>query len=42
MLACSDGSSAPAQSVTFDNDTTFAQARLLANQRDMTTWFCDA
>ena len=30
------------KSVTFDNDTTFAQHALLRTMRDMTTWFCDA
>lgn len=30
------------KSITFDNDTVFAQHRLLQTMRDMTTWFCDA
>lgn len=30
------------KSITFDNDTAFAQHRLLRSMRDMTTWFCDA
>jgi IS30 family transposase len=30
------------KSITFDNDTTFAQRGLLRTMRDMTTWFCDA
>ena len=30
------------KSVTFDNDTAFAQHGLLRSMRDMTTWFCDA
>jgi IS30 family transposase len=30
------------KSITFDNDTTFAQHGLLRSMRDMTTWFCDA
>ena len=30
------------RSITFDNDTTFAQHGLLRTMRDMTTWFCDA
>ena len=30
------------RSITFDNDTAFAQHRLLRTLRDMTTWFCDA
>jgi len=30
------------KSVTFDNDTAFAQHGLLRTMRDMTTWFCDA
>ena len=30
------------RSVTFDNDTTFAQHRLLKSMFNMTTWFCDA
>jgi hypothetical protein len=30
------------KSVTFDNDTTFAQHGLLRTMRDTTTWFCDA
>lgn len=30
------------KSVTFDNDTTFAQHSLLTSMFDMTTWFCDA
>lgn len=30
------------KSITFDNDTVFAQHGLLRNMRDMTTWFCDA
>ena len=30
------------KSITFDNDTTFAQHGLLRTMRDMTTWFCDA
>ena len=30
------------RSITFDNDTAFAQHRLLRTMRDMTTWFCDA
>ena len=30
------------KSVTFDNDTVFAQHGLLRTMRDMTTWFCDA
>jgi len=30
------------RSITFDNDTAFAQHRLLSTMRDMTTWFCDA
>jgi len=30
------------KSITFDNDTAFAQHVLLRTMRDMTTWFCDA
>ena len=30
------------KSITFDNDTTFAQHVLLHTMRDMATWFCDA
>ena len=30
------------RSITFDNDTAFAQHRLLNTMRNMTTWFCDA
>src|SRR5208282_305666 len=30
------------RSITFDNDTSFAQHGLLRTMRDMTTWFCDA
>lgn len=30
------------KSVTFDNDTTFAQHGLLTSMFNMTTWFCDA
>jgi IS30 family transposase len=30
------------RSITFDNDTAFAQHGLLRTVRDMTTWFCDA
>lgn len=30
------------KSITFDNDTAFAQHTLLRAMRDMTTWFCDA
>jgi transposase, IS30 family len=30
------------RSITFDNDTAFAQHSLLRTMRDMTTWFCDA
>jgi IS30 family transposase len=30
------------KSITFDNDTAFAQHALLRAMRDMTTWFCDA
>jgi IS30 family transposase len=30
------------KSVTFDNDTAFAQHGLLRTMRNMTTWFCDA
>ena len=30
------------KSVTFDNDTAFAQHALLRSMRNMTTWFCDA
>ena len=30
------------RSITFDNDTAFAQHALLRTMRDMTTWFCDA
>jgi IS30 family transposase len=30
------------KSVTFDNDTTFAQHGLLRSMFNMTTWFCDA
>jgi transposase, IS30 family len=30
------------KSITFDNDTVFAQHGLLRNMRNMTTWFCDA
>jgi transposase, IS30 family len=30
------------KSITFDNDTVFAQHGLLRSMRDMTTWFCDA
>jgi IS30 family transposase len=29
------------RSITFDNDTAFAQHGLLRTMRDMTTWFCD-
>src|SRR5271166_3433312 len=30
------------RSITFDNDTAFAQHGMLRTMRDMTTWFCDA
>jgi len=30
------------KSITFDNDTAFAQHALLRTMRDMATWFCDA
>ena len=30
------------ESITFDNDTAFAQHALLRTMRAMTTWFCDA
>ena len=30
------------KSITFDNDTAFAQHALLRSMRTMTTWFCDA
>ena len=30
------------RSITFDNDTAFAQHGLLRTMREMTTWFCDA
>jgi len=30
------------RSITFDNDTSFAQHGQLRTMRDMTTWFCDA
>ena len=30
------------KSITFDNDTAFAQHSLLRTMRAMTTWFCDA
>ena len=30
------------KSITFDNDTVFAQHGLLRTMRAMTTWFCDA
>src|SRR5205807_665556 len=30
------------KSITFDNDTTFAQHGLLQSMRAMATWFCDA
>src|SRR3977135_3716905 len=30
------------KSITFDNDTAFAQHGLLQSMRDMATWFCDA
>src|SRR3984893_12350632 len=30
------------KSITFDNDTAFAQHGLLRTMRAMTTWFCDA
>jgi hypothetical protein len=30
------------RSITFDNDTAFAQHGLLRTMCDMTTWFCDA
>ena len=30
------------KSITFDNDTAFAQHALLRSIRNMTTWFCDA
>jgi len=30
------------KSITFDNDTAFAQHTLLTTMRAMTTWFCDA
>jgi IS30 family transposase len=30
------------KSITFDNDTAFAQHGLLRTMRDMATWFCDA
>ena len=30
------------KSVTFDNDTAFAQHAMLRSMRQMTTWFCDA
>jgi IS30 family transposase len=38
------GRIAPAlrKSITFDNDTAFAQHALLKTMRAMTTWFCDA
>jgi len=32
----------PRKSITFDNDTAFAQHVLLRTMRDMATWFCDA
>jgi IS30 family transposase len=32
----------PRRSITFDNDTAFAQHGLLRTMRDMTSWFCDA
>ena len=35
-------SDARGRSITFDNDTAFAQHGLLRTMRDMTTWFCDA
>ena len=40
--ACSAASSYLRRFITFDNDTAFAQHRLLRTMRDMTTWFCDA
>jgi transposase, IS30 family len=30
------------RSITFDNDTPFAQHGLFRTMRDMTTWFCGA
>jgi IS30 family transposase len=30
------------RSITFDNETAFAQHALLRTMRGMTTWFCDA
>jgi len=30
------------KSITFDNDTAFAEHQLLQSMRNMTTWFCDA
>jgi IS30 family transposase len=30
------------KSITFDNETAFAQHALLRTMRAMTTWFCDA
>jgi IS30 family transposase len=30
------------RSITFDNDTAFAEHGLLRTMRDMTIWFCDA
>jgi IS30 family transposase len=30
------------KSITFDNDTAFAQHGLLQSMRAMATWFCDA
>ena len=30
------------KSITFDNDTAFAQHGLLHSMRAMATWFCDA
>ena len=36
------GKTALRKSITFDNDTAFAQHALLRTMRAMTTWFCDA
>ena len=39
---CSPVSTRRFKSITFDNDTAFAQHALLRTMRAMTTWFCDA
>ena len=39
---CVTGDAALRKSITFDNDTAFAQHALLKTMCAMTTWFCDA